>query len=520
MIFKDTYRDSVLLMRLSQELESVDGIQQATVVMGTDNNKALLQDADLLTKSGEGARANDVILAARISTPDKEAVITARALELLTSEKRGENSKTEYRPRSLDGALSISPDANLVVISVPGQYAADEAKKALERGLHVLLFSDNVSVDDEVALKHRALQLNRFMLGPDCGTAIINNVPVGFANVVPKGRVGLVSASGTGLQQVVCLLDAAGEGVSQALGVGSRDLDDRVGGAMTLEGLRTLEEDPQTEVIVLISKPPDLDTGNRVLNAARQCKTPCVVCFLGMEETEKGSPNMFIEPNLESATNRVLRVLEVDTTHPPSIDSATPRNRLEMVGSQLHAGQRRIRGLYSGGTLCYEALVLLRELVDEDLFSNLQLSGVYSLQSHEGSQGHTLVDLGDDLFTVGKPHPMIDLRERCRRIVREAANPEVGVILLDVILGYGAHPDPASEIAQALEEAQRIASDMGRGLACVVVLCGTTGDPQSLAKQREQLAAAGALVVSSNVQAVKIAAALSRGESSQLQGSI
>ena len=511
LIFRDTYRDSVLLMRLSRELEGLDGIEQATVVMGTENNKALLQEAELLTESGIGARANDLILAARISTPDEEAVITARARELLTTEKRGEGSNSGYRPRSLDGALSVLPDANLAVISVPGQYAADEARKALERGLHVLLFSDNVSIEDEIALKRRAIQLDRFMLGPDCGTAIINNMPVGFANVVPRGRVGLVSASGTGLQQVVCLLEAAGEGVSQALGVGSRDLDDRVGGAMMLEGIRALDKDPQTEVIVLISKPPDLDAGNRVLTAARQCLKPCVVCFLGTEEMEQDPSNIFIEPNLESTANRVLSLLEVDTAPPPSIDSVIPKKRLEMAGSQSQTGQGNIRGLYSGGTLCYEALVLLSELVEDDLFSNLQLSGVYPLEGHEGSRGHTLVDLGEDRFTVGKPHPMIDLRERCQRIVCEAANPDVGVLLLDVILGYGAHPDPASEISMALREAQQIASDTGRGLTSVVVLCGTTGDPQSLAKQREQLDEAGALVVSSNVQAVKMAAALSRG---------
>ena len=519
LIFRNTYRDSVLLMRLSQELECLDGVEQATAIMGTDNNKALLEEAGLLTAASAGVKANDIILALRISASDKEAAITARAQELLSAGKGGEGNGRGYRPRTLDGALTALPGANLVVISVPGEYATIEASKALDRGLHVLLFSDNVSVKDEVELKSRALRRGLFMLGPDCGTAIINNVPLGFANAVPMGRVGLVSASGTGLQQVVCLLEAGGEGVSQALGVGSRDLDDRVGGAMMLEGLRALEEDPQTEVIALISKPPDPATGVRVLGAARRCSKPCVVCFLGMEEGEGDSPNVFIEPNLEGSAHRLLSLLGVEPTADPLVAPPLPWDRLEKLNAILAPGQRSIRGLYSGGTLCYEALVLLREMVDGAVFSNLELAGVQPLENPERSLGHTFVDLGDDRFTLGKPHPMIDLRQRCKRLISEAADPEVGVLLFDIMLGYGAHPDPASEIVPALEEARRVASDMGRGLACIVVLCGTTGDPQSLAKQKTELAAVGAVVVPSNVQAVRLSAALSRGDLSLMRES-
>ena len=264
LIFGNTYRDSVVLMRLSRELTAIDGIEEATAIMGTDNNKALLEQAELLVETGQNAGANDVIVAFRVSSQDTETSVASRIRELLESERSAVDGAREYRPKTLNGALAALPGANLAVISVPGEYAAYEASKALDRGLHVFLFSNNVSVEDEVSLKNRALDLGLVMLGPDCGTAIINNAPIGFTNAVPEGRVGLVSASGTGLQQVTCLLAAGGEGVSQAWGVGSRDLDDRVGGLMMLHGLRTLENDPASELVVLISNPPRPgDTGTR-----------------------------------------------------------------------------------------------------------------------------------------------------------------------------------------------------------------------------------------------------------------
>ena len=284
LIFGNTYRDSVVLMRLSRELTAMDGIEQATAIMGTDNNKVLLKQAELLVETGQNAGANDIIVAFRGSFEDTETSVASKIRELLESDRSGADGAREYRPKTLDGALAALPEANLAVKSVPGEYAAYEASKALDRGLHVFLFSNNVSVEDEVSLKNRALDLGLFMLGPDCGTAIINNSPFGFTNAVTEGRVGFVSASGTGLQQVTCLLAAGGEGVSQAWGVGSRDLDDRVGGLMMLQGLRTLENDPASEVVVLISKPPGPATQERVLAALRACSKPCVVCFLNQSQ--------------------------------------------------------------------------------------------------------------------------------------------------------------------------------------------------------------------------------------------
>ena len=511
LIFENTYRDSVVLMRVSQELTEMDGIEQATAIMGTDNNKALLDQAELLGAPGQSARANDLIVAFRMSSQDVEASVVNKIRELLESERSGVDGAREYRPKTLDGALAVMPEANLAVISVPGEYAAYEASKALERGLHVLLFSNNVSVEDEVSLKKRALDLGLFMLGPDCGTAIINNAPLGFTNAVSEGRVGLVSASGTGLQQVTCLLAAAGEGVSQAWGVGSRDLDDRVGGVMMLQGLRALENDPASEVVVLISKPPGPATQKRVLAALRECSKPCVVCFLGMDPDSPNAANVFFETTLQGTATRVLALLGGEPSPSPPATPSWLLAQLEEAAAAMAPEAKFIRGLYSGGTLCYESLLFFREL-EIDVSSNLELTGVARLDGDERCRGHVLLDLGDDRFTVGAPHPMIDYRQRCERIVRGAADPQVGIILLDVVLGYGAHPDPAAELSPVLHEARSVASQSGRNIVFIVVLCGAPGDPQFLAKQQAELTAAGALVVPGNLQAVSIATALSLGD--------
>ena len=509
LVLKNTYRDSVALMRVSRELESVEGVSKATALVGTENNKRLLEEAGLLSSEGESATPNDLVLALEVSSPDLEPAAYERARRLLES-RTSDRPGAGYRPRSLDGALDALPDANLALISVPGEYATREAQKALARGLNVLLFSDNVSIEDEASLKRQAIDSGLFMLGPDCGTAIINNVPLGFANAVPPGRVGLAAASGTGLQQVTCLLAAAGEGVSQALGVGGRDLDDRIGGAMMLEGLSALEADPQTEVVALISKPPGPTTGKRLLARLREASKPCVVCFLGAASGEAVTGAATAVPDLTTAADMILERLGTGPTT-RRLDSRT-RERLRGLADGLGPeGPRAIRGLYAGGTLCYEAVLAVQKSTGEAVSSNLKLEGVRAVESSRGVNGHVLIDLGDDRFTVGRPHPMIDLRQRCAMLVEESAGPEGAMLLLDVVLGYGAHPDPASELSPAIREATRLAAEAGRTLACVVVLCGTEGDPQGLDRQRAALEAAGAVVVPSNVQAASIACALSLG---------
>ena len=510
LVLPNLYRDSVMLMRVSQELEKLDGVRRATAMMGTPNNRSLLNDAGLLTDEGDTASPNDLILAIEASPTLNSISVVSRAQELLRGETVPRGPGNEHGVRSISGALENMPDANLTLISVPGQYAAYEAAKALDLGLNVFLFSDNVSIEDEVALKTKAMDSGLLMLGPDCGTAVVGGMPLGFANAVSTGRVGLVSASGTGLQQVMCLLDAAGEGVSQALGVGGRDLDDRVGGMMMMKCLGLLDSDPETDVIVLISKPPGGRTRQRVLEALSQCSKPCVVCFLGVEKSPE-VPGVYFESRLDGTARRALELLGSGSGADRRMED--PFNvRLLMELDQGLGDSRLIRGLYSGGTLRDEAVLVLRENGLGAVSTEPEEHGAISLEDDDREGRHRLVDLGDDSLTVGRPHPIIDLRLRSEMLIGAASEHHVGIILMDVVLGYGAHPDPASELAPVLRECQGIADDRRRALAVVIVLCGPSGDPQSMAHQRAALESAGAIVVRSNAQAALIAAALARGD--------
>ena len=506
-VLKNMYRDSVALMRLSREMEGLDNVAQATAIMGTENNKDLLAQAGLLADSGKSATPNDLIVAFNLTPPgDAEAVITS-VQDRLMSGRQGTGGGTYYRPRSMEGAMQTLPQANLAMISVPGTYAAREARKALDLGLNVLMFSDNVPLEDEVDLKKQAISRSLFMMGADCGTAIINGVPLGFANSVPTGRVGLVSASGSGLQQVICLLAESGEGISHALGVGGRDLSGDVNGAMMLEGLKALQEDSATEIIVLISKPPAQSARDRVLEEAYRCGKRCVIAFLGEAGEPPAAENIHMEKTLEGAALQVLSLLGKEAPCWASLDGGT-YSRIESLAAHSHPEHRSIRGLYSGGTLSYESFFILKDLGHQ-----------VSDSLEEGKVGvHSVLDMGDDRYTVGRPHPMIAFRSRCEALVRTATDPEVGVVLLDVILGYGAHPDPAAELAPALLEAQKIARDADRKLSCVVALCGSPDDPQGLEQQQHALTDSGALVVHSNALAARIASAISRGDTSALPG--
>ncbi len=509
-VLKNVYRDSVALMRLSREMESLESISQATAIMGTENNKELLRQAGLLDDAGLAAGPNDLIVAFDLASSELEPGTLSWFQERLEAREQGLSAGQDYRPRSLEGAVRALPEANLAIISVPGEYAAREARKSLDLGLHVLMFSDNVPIEDEVSLKQHARNLGLFMMGPDCGTAVVNGAPLGFANAVPKGRVGLVSASGSGLQQVMCLLAQAGEGVSHGLGVGGRDLSEEVNGIMMLEGLKALEQDPDTEVIVLISKPPAQTARARVITAVRTSPKPCVVAFLGELPEVVAEGRVYAEMTLEDAALRALALLgKVD---PPWLGvSRENTKRIKAVSGSLSGSQRGIRGLYSGGTLCYEALVLLKEMGHQVCLEE-DLSNGESMDSRALTARDVLTDLGDDRYTIGRPHPMIDFRTRCERVLQAASQPEIGVLLLDVILGYGAHPDPAAELVPAMEEAQRIVRSSGRELACVISLCGSPEDPQGLLQQQQAFAEAGAVVARSNALAVRIASAISRSD--------
>jgi succinyl-CoA synthetase alpha subunit len=397
------------------------------------------------------------------------------------------------------------PETDLALISVPGDYAAAEALKALSLGLHVMLFSDNVSIGEERAIKAFASERGLLVMGPDCGTAIVNGTPLGFANVVRRGDIGLVAASGTGLQEVTCRIHNLGEGVSQAIGTGGRDLHDEVGGLTMLQGLRALAEDSQTRVIVLISKPPSPAIAARIVELASASRKSTVVHFLG------AAPDLITRAGLHAADSladaadaavalaRQGRTASAATAVPPR---PTPR-RIEEALDGLAPTQRAVRGLFAGGTFCYEAqLAFLRRGLP--CRSNAPVRGALPLDGQSGA--HMFIDLGDDEYTRGRPHPMIDPSLRNAAVRAAADDPVVAVVLFDVVLGYGAHPDPTDELAQALRAAQHAAAAQSRKLVMIGHVCGTEGDPQNKAVQVNRLADAGVVVAESNVHAATLAA--------------
>ena len=443
------YFDSVALMRVSRELEALPGVEAAALMIGTPSNKALMREAGLLGPEGEQAGANDLVVALRARDEAAAAVATHSAEDLL-SRREAAGGQMLPHARSLAGALEQLRGANLAIVSVPGAFASLEARKCLERGLHVLVFSDNVPLEEEVALKRLAADKGLLLMGPDCGTAIIAGTPIAFANAVPRGDIGIVSASGTGLQEVSTLIAHLGGGVSHGIGVGGRDLDARVGALGTLAALDALERDAGTRKIVLISKPPAPEVARQVLARVKRSTKPCIVCFLGSGEAGLART---LREAAELAAGRKI--------------AFKPEKKLPRV-------KGRVQGLYCGGTLCAEADLLLAKT------------------------RRRLVDLGDDRYTRGRPHPMIEPELRNEHVAAALADADVGVILVDVVLGYGSHPDPAGVLVR---------NNFSRKVV-VASVTGTEEDPQRWSRQVSILHAAGVLVAPSNAHAAELAASL------------
>lgn len=488
------YYDSVILMQLQRALAALPGISEAGVVMGTSANKELLAQSNLLPAVAAAARPDDLVIV--VSGADAAAANAALAQvnELLT--RRRPTLEQEYRPHSLEMAAQALPSAAWVLVSVAGRYAAGVARQALEMGKHVFLFSDNVSVEDEISLKKIAAARGLLVMGPDCGTALIGGFGLGFANHVRPGPIGVVAAAGTGLQQVTARIHQLGGGVSHGIGAGGRDLTEAVGAITFRQGIDILDRDPQTRVIVLVSKPPSPTVAAQVLRLARAATKPVVVAFVGRPPIAAQVGHLHFAAGLDHAAGLAVDLLDqagaAQERQPPP---------------PFAPGQRFLRGLFSGGTLAYEAQYLLADYLPA-VWANAPLNKAYKLPNALHSQEHTIVDLGEDEFTVGRLHPMLDNELRIRRLLQEAQDPETAVILLDVVLGYGAHPDPASELAPAIGQARQLAADAGRHLAVVAVVTGTDSDPQNLDAQIEQLRSAGAWVSTSHEAAVRQAGQL------------
>lgn len=481
------YQDSVVLMRVAAQVRKAAGVREVALFMGTPANHALLEQAGLASVAGRRAGPNDLIITVRADDEAAAAAGVASVRDLLAESSREHAATAEVRPRSLESALRMLPEANLVALSVPGAYVKAEAMAALRRNLHLFIFSDNVPLADEVALKQEALRRGRFCMGPDQGTAYLGGAALGFANVVARGRVGCVAASGTGLQAVVSRLDALGEGVSHAIGVGGRDLSQQVGGMMTLFALDALARDPATEAIVVVSKPPH-PAVLRVLEAKLDMlRKPAVVCCIGAPP-RAGGRTLWVA-TLDEAADAAAAVLAGRAwSARPFTDAHRVRQCLAPPAAAGCAG-RRILGLYTGGTLAYETDHVLTGALGAD-------------------HGQRIVDLGDDEYTVGRPHPMIDPSVRNEMIVRAGDDADVGVVLLDLVLGKGAHENPAQPLVQAVGEAQRRAAAHGRRIAFLASIVGTARDPQGLAAQTEALERAGVGVLASNADAARCAALL------------
>lgn len=452
------YHDSVRLMQVSRDVLAVPGVTDALVAMATELNLELLGGMGFSTDEAGPCGPNDLLIA--IAAADSDALVAARgvaAAALAASAATvGGAAAAAAMPRRVETA---AVDATVALVSVPGANAFVEATAALRCGLHVMVFSNNVALDQEIALKREARDLGLLVMGPDCGTAIVSGVGLGFANVVRPGPVGIVGASGTGIQQLCCLLDDAGIGVRHALGTGSRDLSQPVGGISTLQALEALDADAGVEVIVVVSKPPDPAVAGQVRAAAAACSTPTVVAFLGEDDA-----------TLEDAAAEIVTVLGGTTE--PATSWRSPH--------EPSARHPAVVGLFSGGTLCTEA---------------------ESIAAPAGVGGRFL-DLGADEFTSGRPHPMIDQRLRLEHIAAATADPATGVLLIDVVLGFGAHPDPAAELEPFITAA------VAGGVPTVVSLCGTAGDPQDRARQATVLRGSGASVWLSNAAAARHAVGL------------
>jgi FdrA protein len=473
-----SYHDSVVLMQLQRALASLPGVLDAGVVMATPANREVLAAGGLEAEAQAGP--DDLLIVVKAQSEAAAGEALSRVDALLKVRRGGEGQ--DFRPRSLAAALKLLPAARWVLVSVPGRYAADVAEEALDHGRNVFLYSDNVHLEREAALKRKAREKGLLVLGPDCGTAVLGGTGFGFSNRTRPGRIGLIGASGTGLQAVMSYFDGHESGISHAIGTGGRDLSSSVGGITAAQALDLLRRDDETEVIVLISKPPAPEVSRRLLAQARAVDKPVIVCFFGAPPPGDGFTGIRFASSLELAHDYAWETL-----------MAKRRGGMLEMPIRFAAGQRWVRGLFSGGTLALETLSRLSALL-APMFSNIPLTAEQRLPDPLRSQGHSILDLGADEFTVGRLHPMIDFDLRLRRLRQEAADAEVALVLLDVVLGDGAHADPAGELAPAIERARSEAREAGRALDVAVLVLGTKQDPQDLKEQIATLGKAGARV--------------------------
>ncbi len=494
-VFPSRFVDSVVQMAAVRAMRQVTGVHWAGAGMATQANvDSLLAQGvahDVLTGRGP----DDFYVAVRADGEESAAQAFAAAEEAAGAAAEPEpGPSAESPPRSVREAVARHPEANVAVVSVPAEYAALASFQALTSGLHVLLFSDNVPLEKEVALKDYARSRGLLLMGPGAGTAVLSGVGLGFANVVTRGAVGVVAAAGTGAQEVMCLLDRWGAGVSQVIGLGGRDLSKAVGGRAALAAVEAMREDPETQVMLLVSKPPDAAVAARVLEAAGDL--PVVATLLGAARTAAAEGSVLVADTLEAGALATLRLLDKPTPDP----TITVGPSVHAVCERLDVSRTLVRGLFSGGSLCFESLVILQRLLGE-IRSNTPINPAWGLPAPPGS--HQCLDLGEEEYTRGRPHPMIDAESRVDPLREHSGDPDVAAVILDVVLGHGAHPDPAAVLAPVCGEVMT-----ADGPQVVVHVVGSDADPQGYDEQRERFARAGCLLTETSARAAVVAAAI------------
>jgi len=500
-IKENKYMDSVFLMNITKQIMRIDGVSNAVVVMGTEMNKTVLEEFGGLTPEAAAASPNDLIIS--LVLDDESAIV--KVVACLGGGQTGkiEAASVSGEYLTLRMAAEAEPDANLAIISVPGEFAGQEAKAALSRGMNVFMFSDNVPLDEEVELKRIAEKMGLFVMGPGCGTSVINNISIGVMSQVRKGRIGIVGASGSGIHEIAVQIHRAGLGISQAIGTGGKDISREVGGSTMIRSIRLLEQDGETDVIVVVSKPPHPDTAAKVLAEISKCAKPVVVFFLGGKRDEVIAAGARCAESLEHAAEIAVglagggELLMNDYL-------GKCRQELEPVAREerkrLTPNQKYLRAVFCGGTHSEEAVLMLQDMVPS-LHSNLSFGKVERLGNRHVSVGNTLVDMGDEEFTKGRPHPVMDPSILNDRLLREGSDPEVGVILFDLLYGHGIHKDPVGAIEDSLRKIRQKGKDDGRYVSIVASLCGTDLDTQGVDSQKRRLQELGVLIAGSNAKA-------------------
>jgi FdrA protein len=501
-IKKGAYFDSVSLMQVARKLNAVEGVLDSAVVMATKENKGIIKASGLLTPEVQAAGDSDLAIAVSAKTPAAADAALKAAEELLSKKPAPAAGGADRKASGLDEAVKMLDGANLAVISVAGRFAGALAADCLEKGLNVMLFSDNVPVETEVALKRAAARKGLLVMGPDCGTAIINGAPIAFANSVRRGNIGVVAASGTGAQEVTTLVSNEGAGVSQCVGTGGRDVKQEVGALTFLQALKMLAADPGTGVLLMVSKPPHPAVLKKIMAEVKKIRKPVVAVLLGGEPGKAGQ-NFYPARTLEEAAYKAVclsKGWEISKAREMIYDTNLKSLALAKKEAAKKKKSRFLRGLFSGGTFVSEAQVILPEMIGAVL-SNAPLDKKNKLADSMQLSGHSVIDLGEDEFTVGRPHPMIDFSLRNKMIVSEAKKPEVSVLLLDLVLGYGANLKPLEDIMPAIVEA----FIRNKELSIVASVTGTETDPQARFKVVNALEAAGVLVMPSNAAACRLA---------------